>query len=914
MLYRGLTAASAVAIACAAQPALAQVRSFDVPAQPAVTAIPAFARQAGVQIVAPAAHLKGRMAQAVKGEMEVDAGLTRLLSGTGLSVAARTGQTISLRADDPPAPPPGDATAQAEDGSAAYNSIVVTGRAGAGGRTKAETSYAVTTLTADFLRTRDPSSVTEALKSVPGFWVEASGGEASGNVRARGIPVDGFGSINLMEDGLPVQHDPALGYLNADQAFRIDQSIERVEVVRGGPSSIFTPNAPGGTVNFIMRKPGDEFSGLVKYEYGPTSNLNRFDGWFGGPIGDGWKFDVGGFYRNEDGVRDPGFTGNRGGQIRVDLRKDFSRGHIAFSFKRLDDHTILYTGIPLTKDANGDIVAVNGFNGHYGTLASPETAHLVLRDGSGNPVNYDNTAGTAVRLNQYSAMGDYEVADGWVISNKMRYRTSDTVRNGIYPSSLSRASDYVASMQGLLLAAYPGATAVQLRYTDTGQPFNLANQNGNGLIVQNSARPVTVSENEFLDDLRLTHEFELGGMTHNIAIGGYFAHVQEHFSRYSAALLQDVSDNSRLLDLVALNGAGQVVGSLTQNGVSAYGTEFANGFGTSDTFAFYASDEWKITRNLRIDGGLRYEHVNPSGRAEGNQTVNLGDPSTLADNNVLIGNGVFTPFDRNFHHVGWTLGVDYQFTSQMGVFARYTSTFRMPSVGDFITTATANPVVQKIKMAEGGFKLASDKVSLYLTGFNTDYSSYAISNFVFNSTTGGFTQTTQYADTRTYGVEMETVLRPVSWFDLALEGTFQQPLFLNLRFTDLVGTTLVPRNYDGNQLLRVPKVSLRATPAVTLFEDRLRAQMDVEHYGSRFADAANTQKLPAYTVINASIRFALTPKVTLYAYGDNLNNSLGLTEGNPRSGELSSDQTGNQFFIGRPILGRSFRFAALYQF
>jgi outer membrane receptor for ferrienterochelin and colicin len=117
--------------------------------------------------------------------------------------------------------------------------IVVTGRAGAGERTKLNTSYAITTLNNDALRSRAASSVTETLKSVPGIWVEASGGEGSGNVRARGIPVDGFGSINLLEDGLPVQHDPALGYLNADQAFRMDESIDRVEVVRGGPSSVF---------------------------------------------------------------------------------------------------------------------------------------------------------------------------------------------------------------------------------------------------------------------------------------------------------------------------------------------------------------------------------------------------------------------------------------------------------------------------------------------------------------------------------------------------------------------------------------------------------------------------------------------------------------------------------------------------
>src|SRR5688572_5330567 len=119
------------------------------------------------------------------------------------------------------------------------DAVIVTGRSGIAERSKAETSYSVTRIDEERLRMQAPTSVTEAMKSVPGFWVEASGGEASGNIRARGIPVDGFGSVNLLEDGIPVQHDPALGFLNADQVFRLDETIERIEVVRGGPSSVF---------------------------------------------------------------------------------------------------------------------------------------------------------------------------------------------------------------------------------------------------------------------------------------------------------------------------------------------------------------------------------------------------------------------------------------------------------------------------------------------------------------------------------------------------------------------------------------------------------------------------------------------------------------------------------------------------
>ena len=93
---------------------------------------------------------------------------------------------------------PGDADAAvAQDG---FDQIIVTGRAGTGERTKAETSYSVTTIDEEKLRLQAPTSVTEALKSVPGFWVEASGGEASGNVRARGVPIRGESACSVARE------------------------------------------------------------------------------------------------------------------------------------------------------------------------------------------------------------------------------------------------------------------------------------------------------------------------------------------------------------------------------------------------------------------------------------------------------------------------------------------------------------------------------------------------------------------------------------------------------------------------------------------------------------------------------------------------------------------------------------------
>lgn len=80
------------------------------------------------------------------------------------------------------------APAASPDAAVPLDVVVVTGAAAK--HTKVKASYSITTINEDALRMQAPTSVTEAMKSVSGFRGESSGGEASGNIRARGIPVD----------------------------------------------------------------------------------------------------------------------------------------------------------------------------------------------------------------------------------------------------------------------------------------------------------------------------------------------------------------------------------------------------------------------------------------------------------------------------------------------------------------------------------------------------------------------------------------------------------------------------------------------------------------------------------------------------------------------------------------------------
>lgn len=811
------------------------------------------------------------------------------------------------------------------------DTIVVTGRSGASVRTKAQTSYSITRIDEETLRMQAPSSVTEAMKSVPGFWVEASGGEASGNIRARGVPVDGFGSVNLLEDGLPVQHDPALGYLNGDQAFRLDETIERIEVVRGGPSSVFYPNAPAGVINFIPRKVGDSATGAYKLTLG-DDGLKRLDFYSGAPLGGGWKGAIGGFWRQERGVRDPGFDANRGGQVRVNIARDFEHGSFGFDVKHLNDQVALYLGIPM-RMIGGKIRAVPGIDGNYGTLAGPDTGHLLMRMGNGGLYDFDNSEGTHVRRDQYTASLKLGDAGGWQLHDMLRYSTTRTQRNGVFGNQVYGIPAFLKQAYALpalqpYLRGIPGAAGVQLRYVyDPKQVVDPLNQNGNGLMVLGGMRGVTMPLDEWINDARVVRKFDLGnGQSHDLTVGYYYAHLDQGFDRYSASYLLEVRDNARRLDLWAVNAAGQPLAPLTEQGAWTDGYEWEHAHGRSTTHAVYIGDEWQITPQLRIDGGVRYERVRTDGWVEVKKKVNLG---TWPTSQILTGSGTILGYDESFSKPGWTVGANWQFNKHSGLFARWTSAFRLPNLSSYITrnsncdpaklaaciaANSKRPVTQTMKLGEVGYKYSDPKFDVFATAFYTKYDNVGFSDYVYNIGTGVSSVRQGQAQTRTLGLELEAAWYPVTWFDVQLTATLQDPQYRNLRYTELVNGAPVLRDFVGNQLIRVPKESVRVVPGFNLLDGRLRLQAAWEHEGQRYVDTANSVKLPAYNVLSASARYDWTPHVSLFLYADNITNSLGLTEGNPRAGELQNADAGASVFLARPVLGRQYRAAVMYKF
>lgn len=822
----------------------------------------------------------------------------------GLTVAtpghAQTTTAVSAAAEP-------EAGANAAAAAEEAEEIIVTGRAGGTRQRKTEASYAISTIDAAELQIKAPFGVADALKNVPGFWVESSGGEAGANIRVRGIPTDGYSSISLLEDGITIQHDASLGFLNADQSFRLDKTIERIEIVRGGPSSIFYSNAPGATVNFITRKGGDELEALASYQV-TSYNSHRIDGYVGGPIGD-WRLLVGGFYRISDGQRKSGYRQDEGGQIRATLSREFENGSIMLGVKRIDDRISFILGTPFVNDSDGDPVGVPGFDARYDNISGPETRRFDFRT-PGGIYKFDAANGTRVKLTQLTGELTYDLGAGVTLLEKARYRDSNTLREGIYPRQISPASALLANFNAAI-AAVPGGASLGYVYTNApDRPFDNATQNGNGLVLANLARSFSVPESEFVNDLRLQKELDLFGGRHDLAIGFYYAHVDEAFRNQSATVLTDVSDQAALLDIFVLDAAGRPIAPLTERGVIGYGVEFRDSSGTSDTYALYAADEWQVTDRLRVEGGVRYEHVKVQGRAGGRVSTNLNQSPTLADNAVLVATGSSVPYSRSFDSTAFTGAVNYQFMPSFGAFIRYTSTFRLPNVSSFFDDALSNPVIQKIEFIEGGVKIARRHFDLYATLFHSKYKNLGIGDFVPTGN-GQFTQRTIYGDTRTTGLELEGTLRPVEWFDVHANYTFQDPKYSTFRFTNNQG---IPTDYSGNQLVRVPRNTFRITPALNLLGGSLRIEAVGAYYGKRFADVANQIKLPSYQTLDINVQYDATDRLSFNLNIDNVTNTIGLTEGNPRAGTIDNTEVGQAVYLARSIFGRTFRGAVSYRF
>lgn len=874
-----------LAMGMAAMPAHAFAREavgVNIAQQDLGRALLSFARQSRHQILFAPELVRGKTAHAVSGRMDIDTALTAMLRGSGLSHrrTASGAYVIVAAAQETP----GAGTASQEDSpepaaasdDVPVEEIVVIGTAG-GGTRRQDAAYAVTTIDSATAQRLGTASTAEVLRAVPGVSTESSGGKTGANIFVRGYPSGGDAEyVTFQTEGVPFFPPPTLSFLENTQLIRIDETVKRVEAVRGGTGSLFSSGQPGLTINLVQREGSQTPEMLFKLS-GTDFGEVRSDAYVSGPLGPDTTAMVGGYYSFSQGIRDAQFDAERGGQITANVRHDFDNGTLLVFGRYLNDRGQWLLPIPVVQDGS-HIEEYPGFDAGTGTLVGRDNRIGVRNDGS----RVDLADGRGARLGNIGVNFEYELGGGISVRDRASWLDGHADTTGLVPVAAPvSASDY---------AAAKGGTIASLTYVGSGEAASPGTQ-----LLEAGMWSVRKKISAFVNDFAL--EWKQGSNT--LTGGVYYARYKSR-DRWNLgnSLLLAAEPNARRLDMVLTDGS-----IVTRDGFAGGSFFKVNARYTGEDIAGYLVDELQITDQLRIDGGLRYQHHKVDGTLE-NLAGALppggldGNPLTLYDNSEAQFDGTFRTIRYRDGEWSWTAGANYDFTRQIGVFVRYS---RGNSFPFFDNLRDGIDVAPRVDSYEGGVKVTTGLANFYATIFHNRFKGLAttvITSGAPIASVGG---------ARATGVEMEGQLRPVEGVSITGSLTYLDAKYRDF-FTDGGMTDLT-----GNRVQRQPEWQWRVTPAYEIeFAGDSKASVFVTlgYIGDRFSDVQNQQLLPHYYKLDAGVSVDVTPRLQFQVIGDNLTDEIGLTEGNPRT--IGSQGSG--VILARPIVGRSFRFSAALKF
>lgn len=202
-----------------------------------------------------------------------------------------------------------------------------------------ETPASVVSLNGEELRTSAAPTMDDTLRQTAGFSIFRRSSSRNANPTTQGVSLRGVGasgaSRSLVEfDGVPL-NDPFGGWVQWNRVSPV--GVERVEVLRGGASSLYGNGSLSGTINIIPRSPDRKFT-ISAEAFGGTSNTMS-GSVFAGFDKHGWAADVTvssfqtkGYIPVDEAVRGPAdaFAGVRSANFTGRLRKTFGFGASVF--------------------------------------------------------------------------------------------------------------------------------------------------------------------------------------------------------------------------------------------------------------------------------------------------------------------------------------------------------------------------------------------------------------------------------------------------------------------------------------------------------------------------------------------------------------------------------------------------------
>jgi hypothetical protein len=803
----------------------------------------------------------------------------------------------------------------------ALEEVVVTGVPTVGGRKKLDTSYSETTLSQEAIKEANPTVFSDLLTLSPGVYVESSGGPTGNNIEVAGFPGSGqlaFGSFEL--NGVPIYPTSIQTNLDLTSLFQVDDTLQRLEIVQGGPTVLYGVGAPALTANYILKHGTDTLSGDYGLSYGSEGAV-RADGFAGFPIDakNGLYGSIGGFFNsNYNGVRNPQFASPPGGQVTATIYKDWSRGSLLLYGRYLSYGAQFSVDTPLMNPAVGVFKQYPGFSPLTGTLESKADQYEQLQvspcTGANctpgtQPINMANGRGPEV----FNVGGEYN----WDFGNNLQLRDDFGYTDGkVHMNAFYSTSATTAGQNPETLSAYIAnqVKADKLPANATAYAY----YTGSGAAVPGSQQVLT-EELRYLaerfwsvsNEAHLSYEPFAGN---TLTIGNYTALFGVNELEYTGSDMLLQSQNNPQPIAITLTSGTTNYQLTSPQGFSLAPQKAIGNEATALRYAFFLSDTWRFGKVL-LDAGVRVDHQSFvdhfANTAKGSLSNN---PLQLYNASAQYFSGGVTDVPYSATGVTWSVGGNYEVTDAMSVYARVNTGIHLAAFSEISTGTPTIPMEKNINY-EVGYKYSSPWLYLDVNGFHRDFTGVPESGlFVVNG--ASVTESLNYGTTST-GVGWQAALTPfggsADWrkgFSLQTSGDYVVQYYTNtgcVTYQDINNNVQqvcnASLNANGLQLSRQPLFQLRATPSykVPTRWGFVKGWITLHYVGQHYGDMYEQQDLGSYYDFSAG----LTGTVHDWEWsilGTNIFNQIGLTEGNSR--DAASSITFNDVILARSILGR----------
>ncbi|MGE0581934.1 MAG: TonB-dependent receptor [Steroidobacteraceae bacterium] len=171
-------------------------------------------------------------------------------------------------------------TAAAQESDNQIETVVVTAQKRA--QDFNDVSISVSVLTGDDVKGMGLAQMKDIATQTPNVRINETLANSIPNVSIRGIGLNDYAANNNPAAGIYV--DEVYLVSPAMLTFQLFD-VERVEVLKGPQGTLFGRNTTAGTVNFVSRKPTDQFEASASLDYG-RYDYGRAEGAISGPLGD----------------------------------------------------------------------------------------------------------------------------------------------------------------------------------------------------------------------------------------------------------------------------------------------------------------------------------------------------------------------------------------------------------------------------------------------------------------------------------------------------------------------------------------------------------------------------------------------------------------------------------------------------